>query len=221
MVRPTRELLRMTTAAAVGVFSWSVAEYGLHRFAMHEMQGKGLPSKEHLRHHADVTYFSPASKKAASALGASAIVFPVASVVVGRRAAAAFNGGLIAMYLFYEWFHRRIHTHAPRSEHGRRMRRHHLSHHARNPMRNFGVTSAGWDRVFGTQSEDDVVVLPRRIAPGWLIDERHEVRAEYAADYEVVGRREMDAEQARRDWDRAFANQPPEGLPAWTKLSGD
>ena len=41
---------------------------GLHRFLMHEMRGRGLSSRENLAHHADVTYFSPASKKLASAL---------------------------------------------------------------------------------------------------------------------------------------------------------
>ncbi|MCB1262149.1 MAG: hypothetical protein KDB33_17440, partial [Acidimicrobiales bacterium] len=54
-------------ATVAGALSWSAAEYGLHRFAMHEMRGKGLASREHLSHHADVTYFSPTSKKLLSA----------------------------------------------------------------------------------------------------------------------------------------------------------
>ena len=44
-------------AALAGAASWTAAEYLLHRFAMHEMQGRGLASVEHLDHHADVTYF--------------------------------------------------------------------------------------------------------------------------------------------------------------------
>ena len=77
MVRPQRHGARVVceacamniarspvTAALAGAASWTAAEYGLHRFAMHEMRGKGLASVEHLKHHADVTYFSPASKKA-------------------------------------------------------------------------------------------------------------------------------------------------------------
>ena len=56
-------ILRSRPAAAIaGAASWTLVEYGLHRGAMHEMRGRGLPSVEHLGHHADVTYFSPASK---------------------------------------------------------------------------------------------------------------------------------------------------------------
>jgi hypothetical protein len=66
-------------AAALGGAGWTALEYGLHRFAMHEMRGKGLASVEHLKHHADVTYFSPASKKLLSAAGTTAVAWPRAS----------------------------------------------------------------------------------------------------------------------------------------------
>ena len=62
-------------AAVAGAVSWTAAEYGLHRFAMHELRGRGLASREHLSHHADVTYFSPASKKVASAAGTTAVAW--------------------------------------------------------------------------------------------------------------------------------------------------
>ena len=47
----------LVVASLAGAASWTIAEYGLHRFAMHELRGKGLASREHLSHHADVTYF--------------------------------------------------------------------------------------------------------------------------------------------------------------------
>ena len=50
-------------AALIGAAAWTATEYGLHRFLMHELRGRGLASVEHLKHHADVTYFSPTSKK--------------------------------------------------------------------------------------------------------------------------------------------------------------
>ena len=46
-------------AVLIGAASWTAAEYGLHRFLMHGLRGRGLASVEHLKHHADVTYFSP------------------------------------------------------------------------------------------------------------------------------------------------------------------
>ena len=95
-------MLRSTPAAVIlGALSWSWAEYGLHRFAMHQMRGKGLASVEHLKHHADVTYFAPASKKLLSAAGTTAVAYPIAQKLGGRRWGIAFTSGLIATYFWY------------------------------------------------------------------------------------------------------------------------
>ncbi len=197
-------------AALVGAASWTATEYALHRFAMHEMRGRGLPSIEHLRHHADVTYFSPASKKLASAAGTTAVAYPLATALAGPRRARSFTAGLIAMYFAYEVAHRRIHTHPPRGAYGRWARRSHLHHHFGAPMRNFGVTSPVWDRVLGTYDDPGVVTVPRRMAPAWLLDERGEVRAEFDRDYLAKGPRRADADQIDRDRADAFSNAAPE-----------
>lgn len=201
----------LAVAALAGAVSWTAAEYGLHRFAMHELRGKGLASREHLSHHADVTYFSPTSKKLASAAGTTAVVFPVASILAGRRWAAAFTSGMIGTYFAYEVAHRRIHTHPPRGRYGRWARRSHLHHHFGAPMRNFGVTSPVWDRLMFTYDEPGVVTVPRRMAPEWLLDEAGEVHSEFLDDYAVKGAARSqtpgDAEADRAD---AFANVAPQ-----------
>lgn len=198
-----------TAAALAGAASWTLLEYGLHRFAMHEMRGRGLASVEHLRHHADVTYFSPASKKLASAAATTAVVYPTMAATVGRRRAVAFTVGLISMYFAYEVAHRRTHTHPPRGRYGRWARRNHMHHHFGAPMRNFGVTSPVWDRVFGTHDEPGVVKVPRRMAPVWMVDEAGAVHAELVADYVVAGGRLVPG-QAERDREDAFANVAPQ-----------
>ena len=204
-------ILRSPLAALLaGAATWTATEYGLHRFAMHEMRGRGLPSVEHLKHHADVTYFSPASKKVASAAGTTAIAYPVALAVAGRRWATPFIVGLIGMYFGYEVAHRRTHTHPPRNRYGRWARRSHLHHHFGAPMRNFGVTSPVWDRLFGTYDEPGVVTVPRRMAPVWMFDESGVVRADLADDYIVAGSDRIADGQGARDRDDAFANTPPE-----------
>lgn len=206
-------LFRTPTFAGIsGALSWTAAEYGLHRFAMHEMRGKGLASVEHLKHHADVTYFSPASKKLASAAGTTAVAFPVATKLAGRRWATAFTSGMLAMYFTYEVAHRRTHTHPPRNRYGRWARRSHMHHHFGAPMRNFGVTSPVWDHLFGTYDEPGVVTVPRRMAPTWLVDDHGEVLVEYATDYRVKGSSRRDADQIRRDHDDAFSNLAPVAL---------
>ena len=197
-------------AAVLGALSWTAAEYGLHRFAMHEMRGKGLASVEHLKHHADVTYFAPASKKLLSAAATSAVAFPAAAAVFDRRWATAFTGGMIGTYFAYEVAHRRTHTHPPTNRYGRWARRNHLHHHFGSPMRNHGVTSPVWDRIFGTYVEPDVVTVPQRMAPVWLVDEHGQVKPEFAQDYAVKAGRARTGAQAERDRVDAFSNQPPE-----------
>jgi sterol desaturase/sphingolipid hydroxylase (fatty acid hydroxylase superfamily) len=205
MILPARP-----AAAIAGAASWSLVEYVLHRRVMHEMRGRGLPSVEHLGHHADVTYFSPASKKLASAVATTVVVYPIAAATAGRRRAVAFTVGMVTMYFGYEVAHRRTHTHPPRGRYGRWARRNHLHHHFGAPMRNFGVTSPLWDRLFGTYDEPTVVRVPRRMAPRWMIDESGDLRAEFAEDYAVVGAAHPETIQGARDRVDAFANVAPE-----------
>lgn len=195
--------------ALMGAASWTAAEYGLHRFVMHEKRGPELASREHLLHHADVTYFSPASKKLLSASATTALVFPAARAIAGRRTAVAFTAGMISAYFGYEVAHRRIHTHSPATAYGRWMRRSHLLHHFGGPMRNHGVTSPLWDHVFGTYRDPEIVTVPRRMAPNWLLDGHGEVRPEFAADYRVKGRTIAAPDDVERDRVDAFANRAP------------
>jgi sterol desaturase/sphingolipid hydroxylase (fatty acid hydroxylase superfamily) len=193
-----------------GVASWTALEYGIHRVLGHELRGKGLASREHLAHHADVTYFTPSPLKALSAAVTTAIAFPVAAATMGRRRATGFTAGLVSMYFGYEVLHRRTHTHPPRNRYGRWARRNHLLHHAGNPMRDFGVSTPVWDLVFRSHvPAPERVRLPRRIAPDWMLDDAGALRPEYEDDYEVVGPRA--AEQATVEADRvaAFANRAP------------
>jgi sterol desaturase/sphingolipid hydroxylase (fatty acid hydroxylase superfamily) len=193
----------------LGGIGWTFLEYGLHRFAMHEMKGKGLASKEHLSHHADVTYFSPTPKKALTAVGFTAGVLPTAWPVIGRDRALALVSGLNITYVAYEVIHRRAHTHPPTSRYGRWLRRSHFHHHFGAPRRNHGVTSFVWDKVFRTYDEPGVIRVPRRMAMTWLLDENGDVKPEYAQDYEVAGRRPPTDEQRADDRDKAFANVIP------------
>ena len=199
----------LVLAAIAGAASWSATEYGLHRFAMHEMRGRGLASVEHLKHHADVTYFAPTSKKLLSAAATTAVAYPAAAVATNRRWATSYVVGLIAMYFGYEVLHRRAHTHPPTNAYGRWMRRSHLHHHFGAPMRNHGVTSPVWDKAFGTYDEPGVVTVPQRMAPVWLLDADGQVRPEFASDYVVKAGRRRDAVQADEDRELAFTNVAP------------
>jgi len=50
----TTSILALAALAllAMGAALWTLAEHVMHRYAMHARRGKGLASREHLRHHA-------------------------------------------------------------------------------------------------------------------------------------------------------------------------
>jgi sterol desaturase/sphingolipid hydroxylase (fatty acid hydroxylase superfamily) len=173
-------------ALFLGVFAWTFAEYALHDWVGHLTRGRTDFSREHLEHHRREGYFAPTPKKARTAVLVLLPMGGLATWVFGLPG-LAFAVGFAAAYVSYEVLHRRIHTHAPRNAYGRWARRHHLHHHHRDARTNHGVTSPLWDWVFGTLAPCPEVRVPRKRAPGWLVDEAGEVRPAYAAEYVLVG----------------------------------
>lgn len=157
-------------AFPLGALGWSLSEYLIHRFDGHGMRGRTPFSKEHLAHHRDPRTFAASWKKVLVALAATAVLYPLVASLAGAAFASGFTAGFVVMYVTYEVIHRRIHTHAPIGAYGRWARRHHLLHHHQDPSMNHGVTSPIWDWVFGTHLAMDVVEVPRRRAPDWLVD---------------------------------------------------
>ena len=169
---------------ALGAAAWTLGEYLMHRFAMHELKGKGLASREHLRHHAErdsvleswyLAWAGVIGVGVALGLGAARVLGPVGGLL---------GVGWVAGYGFYDWIHWRAHRRPVAHPYERWVRRHHFHHHFGHPMANHGVTSPVWDMVFGTYERvDGPVRVPRRLAMRWLTDEDGEVRPEHRADY--------------------------------------
>ena len=200
--------LSLVAAAAVGLFAWTLAEYVLHRFVMHELRGRGLPSREHLLHHAD-----PERNKGRPLLSWVGILVvglvlfgPAGVLVAGPGAAIAAYLGWLVGYGTYERIHNRSHSHAPTNAYGRWVRVHHFHHHHGHPMANHGVTSPLWDRVFGTLEPAGTIKVPRRHAMPWLVDAEGNVQPAFADRYVLVGPATADHRLAALDRARAFAN---------------
>ncbi len=194
----------------IGVALWSFGEYVLHRFAMHELKGRGLASREHLRHHAARDSVLESWWMAWTGVVLVGIGWGgLASWLLGP-VGAALGIGWVAAYGFYDWIHWRAHRRPIAHPYERWVRRHHFHHHFGHPMANQGVTTPVWDLVFGTYERiDGPVRVPRRMAMVWLVDDDGEVRPEYADDYVLVGRRPWTDAQAADDHQRAFANLAP------------
>jgi sterol desaturase/sphingolipid hydroxylase (fatty acid hydroxylase superfamily) len=127
--------LKMGAAAAAfvgGVVSWTLAEYAVHRFVLHD-----LAPREHGLHHAHpdepiLTIFWQ---------------IWICLALVYFIAGGAFLAGALVAYAWYLLVHHCAH-------HGHKHSRlpllmHHQSHH-KFATRNYGVSTTLWDHVFGT-----------------------------------------------------------------------
>ncbi len=184
-------LLSCCGAVVAGIGSWSLAEYLLHRFLGHDKRTWPNPfATEHIRHHSQGDYFAPSYKKALAAVAALALVLPAAMAIAGSGLGALYASSFVAMYLTYEWLHRRAHTQAGLGAYGRFLRRHHFHHHFGNPKSNHGVTSPLWDWLFGTLEPANRVRVPHKLAMAWLLDPTTgEVRSQFLDHYELVRKR--------------------------------
>lgn len=174
-------------ALVAGMFSWTVAEYAIHRFLGHSPTSRHEFAVEHRKHHKVAGYFSTTTKKLlgvlppalAGGIGASWLLGPIGTALVV---------GFLLMWGIYEVLHRRIHVAEPIGAYGRWLRRLHLLHHHRAPNENYGVTSPIWDIVFGTfVPVNGPVKIPRAKAPPWLLDAEGEVQPRWASEYELAG----------------------------------
>ncbi len=204
--------LALAVAFPVGWALWTLAEYLLHRFAMHHLHGKGIMSREHLEHHVaagwsfDVNHIlSWTGMLLVGAVLWAPLGWLVGGLPVGITVAVGWAFG----YFFYEYQHAASHLRAPRNRYEHLVRRHHFHHHFGTPMANHGVSIPVWDKVFGTYERPERVRVPRRLALPWLVDAHGEIRPQYQADYVLVGATGMTDRLAKIDRARAFASIAP------------
>jgi sterol desaturase/sphingolipid hydroxylase (fatty acid hydroxylase superfamily) len=205
-------LLTVAAAFPVGWALWTLAEYGLHRFAMHHLQGKGMMSREHLEHH--VTSGWSFDKNhilswTGMLLVGGVLWAPLGWILAGPVAGVTLAVGWAFGYFFYEYQHAVSHLRAPQTSYQHTVRRHHFHHHFGAPMANHGVSIGFWDHVFGTFERPEQVRVPRRLALPWLVDEAGEVKPEFADDYVLVGAAEPNERLLKLDRARAFASIAP------------
>ena len=149
---PAWEIVLLLTS---GFVSWSLIEYGLHRFIFHyharSPLGRKIVYAAHLSHHEDPT----ASDRIFASLFLSAPIAASYWILVWAAtsswaAASWLFIGMSAGYFVYEWLHFQCHHGKSRLRILRYLRKYHLLHHYKTPELRFGVTSPLFDVVFGT-----------------------------------------------------------------------
>lgn len=203
-------------ALALGWLFFSFVEYGMHRYAFHERPGRNWGSRQHLIHHAqrDLVMSKFWITWSLTILISLLVLRPAVSALVSPHAGWGFALGAGGGFFLYEYFHTVTHWRAPRTGYGRWVRRHHFHHHFGGPMTNYGFTTPLWDLALGSYVAVDRVVVPRRMAPKWLIGPDGEVLPRWADTYELRGRPASASERSTTepeagDLEDAFANTAP------------
>jgi sterol desaturase/sphingolipid hydroxylase (fatty acid hydroxylase superfamily) len=146
----TRSAALWSGALVCGMGLWTLMEYGLHRVALHEIR-YFIPM--HALHHRSPLAFVGTPTWFSLMILLSVILAP-AWWIWGFTAASGLTAGVMLGYEWYGIMHHLIHHHrslpfkAGDMLAGSRAR--HMRHHFSPRRGNFGVTTAFWDRVFGT-----------------------------------------------------------------------
>ncbi len=139
--------MEIAALALLGLVTWTLVEYLLHRFVLHGIQ----PFRAwHAEHH----------RRPQALIGTSTLLSAVLIVVLFFLPALIFSDllracaltiGLLTGYLLYVITHHALHHWSGVDTLTRQLKRSHALHHYRDgPPAWFGVTSPIWDIVFGT-----------------------------------------------------------------------
>lgn len=150
-------------AFLIGLFLWTLAEYGVHRFVFHHKPNG--PRQErifflfHGIHHAQPQVKTRLVLPLALSIPMAAIFFGLFYVLFalllkrGQWVPPLMSGFLVG-YLTYDLTHYATHHFPMRSGYAKYVKRYHMQHHYTDPNTRFGVSSPIWDRVFETQGVD-------------------------------------------------------------------
>jgi sterol desaturase/sphingolipid hydroxylase (fatty acid hydroxylase superfamily) len=144
----------MAAAFVGGVFTWTLAEYVLHRWVFHWTNdtpwGRRIHFLLHGVHHDFPNDRDRLVMPLPTSIPLAVIFYSLFYFTMGRTVGEPFFAGFVLGYLFYDGTHYFVHHFSPTSRWGKFLRRHHLTHHFADHDGGFGVSSPLWDYVFRT-----------------------------------------------------------------------
>lgn len=138
----------------LGWVTWSLMEYGIHRYFFH-WEGSGpITRRIHDIAHGYHHKYPDDPKRLVMPIGASvplALLSGLLLSLAGRpEATIPYFCGIVCGYLFYDYTHWSTHYRNPRTAWGKAMRAHHMAHHFAVHDKNFGISHRWVDVIFGT-----------------------------------------------------------------------
>jgi sterol desaturase/sphingolipid hydroxylase (fatty acid hydroxylase superfamily) len=149
----------------LGILTWTLAEYLLHRFVFHWTGETALAKRLHFLIHGVHHEFPRDKDRLVMPLGASIpfgiIFYALFYVLMGHRIGEPFFAGFVLGYLGYDGTHYAVHHFRQTTRIGKWVKRHHMRHHHADHHGGFGVSTPLWDLVFQTMPNTRPQTGPR------------------------------------------------------------
>lgn len=137
-----------------GIFTWTLAEYLLHRFFFHIPAKTPLLKRLYWIIHGIHHDYPNDSKRLvmppAVSVPLAVFFFMIFSLMFGNALVYPFYAGFVSGYLLYDTIHYATHHFRMRGRLGQWLKQHHMRHHFQDNRKAFGVSSTVWDHVFRT-----------------------------------------------------------------------
>jgi len=147
-------LLPVLGIGVLGLVTWTLTEYCLHRFVFHyparSRVGKWFVYLFHGNHHDDPRDKTRLVMPPAGAIPIMAALFFLFGLVIPAPWIEPFGAFFIVGYLIYDYIHYATHHFPMKNPVAKYLRRYHLKHHYSGEGGRYGVSSPLWDFVFGT-----------------------------------------------------------------------
>ena len=153
LITPAATVNQAATWAGIGLASWSLFEYLLHRFLFHlpDRAFRGAHRFTYVLHGVHHDFPDDARRTLmpfAPKLVFSVVFFGMFFLIFGQNG-PFFSAGFLFGYYIYSMIHYAIHQYKAPKILKFLWAHHHVHHHLEN-NRAFGVTSRLWDRIFNT-----------------------------------------------------------------------
>lgn len=138
----------------LGVLTWTLTEYILHRFVFHYEPttkiGKRLHFLLHGVHHDYPNDSLRLVMPPVVSIPLALLFYFMFSSILGGIFVTPFFAGFIVGYLWYDMLHYATHHFAMKGKLSMWLKHHHMKHHYQDDEHGYGVSSPLWDYVFGT-----------------------------------------------------------------------
>lgn len=147
-------LMHFTGWLLAGLFLWTITEYVLHRWVFHFYPKSEFGQRIHFIFHGVHHDYPNDSKRlvlppSASIPMALALYFLFLYLLPAGTIYAFYTGFLIG-YLIYDMTHYALHHANFKSPFWKKLKQHHMLHHYSDSTKGYGVSSALWDKILGS-----------------------------------------------------------------------